>query len=513
VAQVVYSTRLAQLCAATGVETVFIPEQLWTARLTDAFGEAEGNIATADGVTEIEFKVVNTGTANGAVMAAAGYRQAGGPPAAVVLDASQDFLTALDTIGQAARDKLSMVIILIEPDETFNGVTANWAGLVTGVGAVAVPAGDAENISQAMVDIIEGLNKQLPSVLLVDPENLDTEITDESEPRFAAPRTGTVPQASQVGRAAKSLANARWPLIIAGRGARHAKSALVELADTTGALLATSAGAHGLFEDHPFNIGLLGKISTPSTAELARGADVIVSFGCALDDWTTREGKLIDPNATLIQVDTSPWAVGRFLPVSQSLIADAQAVATALDLEISKLLPEAKTGYRTDQTIKRLQTKYWNSRPIPEHQLREDTVDARAFLDRLENVLPRQRTVIVDQSAQAGYATSYLRVLDHQGYMFFPTGAVVAGMGASLAREDRMIVVVTHQSGLMDSLADFRTAVTNLQRGALVVFQQEAPVVEMARYYGLPVHEITSLDQLQEELFENGVVVLAVQQN
>ena len=512
-AQVVYSTRLAQLCAATGVETVFIPEQLWTARLTDAFGEAEGNIATADGVTEIEFKVVNTGTANGAVMAAAGYRQAGGPPAAVVLDASQDFLTALDTIGQAARDKLSMVIILIEPDETFNGVTANWAGLVTGVGAVAVPAGDAENISQAMVDIIEGLNKQLPSVLLVDPENLDTEITDESEPRFAAPRTGTVPQASQVGRAAKSLANARWPLIIAGRGARHAKSALVELADTTGALLATSAGAHGLFEDHPFNIGLLGKISTPSTAELARGADVIVSFGCALDDWTTREGKLIDPNATLIQVDTSPWAVGRFLPVSQSLIADAQAVATALDLEISKLLPEAKTGYRTDQTIKRLQTKYWNSRPIPEHQLREDTVDARAFLDRLENVLPRQRTVIVDQSAQAGYATSYLRVLDHQGYMFFPTGAVVAGMGASLAREDRMIVVVTHQSGLMDSLADFRTAVTNLQRGALVVFQQEAPVVEMARYYGLPVHEITSLDQLQEELFENGVVVLAVQQN
>jgi thiamine pyrophosphate-dependent acetolactate synthase large subunit-like protein len=513
VAQVVYSTRLAQLCAATGVETVFIPEQLWTARLTDAFGEAEGNIATADGVTEIEFKVVNTGTANGAVMAAAGYRQAGGPPAAVVLDASQDFLAALDTIGQAARDKLSMVIILIEPDETFNGVTANWAGLVTGVGAVAVPAGDAENISQAMVDIIEGLNKQLPSVLLVDPENLDTEITDESEPQFAAPRTGAVPQASQVGRAAKSLANARWPLIIAGRGARHAKSALVELADTTGALLATSAGAHGLFEDHPFNIGLLGKISTPSTAELARGADVIVSFGCALDDWTTREGKLIDPNATLIQVDTSPWAVGRFLPVSQSLIADAQAVATALDLEISKLLPEAKTGYRTDQTIKRLQTKYWNSRPIPEHQLREDAVDPRAFLDRLENVLPQQRTVIVDQSAQAGYATSYLRVLDHQGYMFFPTGAVVAGMGASLAREDRMIVVVTHQSGLMDSLADFRTAVANLQRGALVVFQQEAPVVEMARYYGLPVHEITSLDQLQEELFENGVVVLAVQQN
>ena len=184
-----------------------------------------------------------------------------------------------------------------------------------------------------------------------------------------------------------------------------------------------------------------------------------------------------------------------------------------LDLEISKLLSEPKVGYRTEQTRKRLETKYWNSRPIPEHQLREDTVDPRAFLARLEEVLPRQRTVVVDQSAQAGYATNYLRVLDHEGYVFFPSGAVVAGMGASIAREDRMITVVTHESGLMDSLADFRTAVSNLQRGALVVFQQEAPVVEMARYYGLPVHEITSLDQLHEGLFESGVVVLAVQQH
>lgn len=512
-AQVVYSTRLAQLCAATGVETVFIPEELWSSRLTDAFGDAEGNIATADGLTEIDFTVVRTGTANGAVMAAAGYRHAGGPPAAVVLDASVDFIDSLETIGQAVRDKLSMVIVLIEPDEKFNGINANWSDLVTGIGAVAIPAGDAENISQAMVDVIEGLNKQLPSVLLVNPENLDAEITDEAEPQFAAPRTGAIPQASQVTRAAKSLAQARWPLIIAGRGARHAKSAMVELANTTGALLATSAGAHGLFEDHPFHIGMLGKISTPTTAELARGADVIVVFGCALDDWTTREGKLIGPNAVLIQVDTSPWAVGRFVPVSQSLIADAQAVATALDLEVSKLLAEPKVGYRTDQTVERLEKKYWNSRPIPEHQLREDTVDPRAFLERLEEVLPTQRAVIVDKSAQAGYATSYLRVLDHEGYMFFRTGAVVAGMGAALARDDRMIVVVTHESGLMDSLADFRTAVENLQRGALVVFQQEAPVVEMARYYGLPVHEITNLDQLNEEMFASGVVVLAVQQH
>src|SRR5690625_3234739 len=161
-------------------------------------------------------------------------------------------------------------------------------------------------VAKAMCDVMKGLKKHLTAVLLVDPENLDAELTDEAEPEFEAPRTGAVPQASQVTRAAKSLAQARWPLIIAGRGARHAKSSMVALANTTGALLATSAGAHGLFEDQQFNIGTLGRISTPSTAELARGADVIVSFGCALDDWTTREGKLIGPNTVPIQLATSP---------------------------------------------------------------------------------------------------------------------------------------------------------------------------------------------------------------
>src|SRR5699024_5793305 len=142
-------------------------------------------------------------------------------------------------------DKLSMIIILVTPDESFNGITANWASLATGVGAVAVPGGEAQNISQAMVEVIEGLNKQLPAVLLVDPENLDAELTDEAEPEFEAPRTGAVPQASQVTRAAKSLAQARWPLIIAGRGARHAKSSLLALANTSGTLWASAAGAHG----------------------------------------------------------------------------------------------------------------------------------------------------------------------------------------------------------------------------------------------------------------------------
>src|SRR5690625_7634946 len=72
VPQLVYSTRLAQLCAATGVETVFIPEELWNTPLTEAFSDAIGNIDTAEDITRIDVQTVCSGNAVGANMAATG---------------------------------------------------------------------------------------------------------------------------------------------------------------------------------------------------------------------------------------------------------------------------------------------------------------------------------------------------------------------------------------------------------------------------------------------------------
>src|SRR5690606_41906524 len=55
------------------------------------------------------------------------------------------------------------------------------------------------------------------------------------------------PAADDVAALADLLAGAARPVIIAGRGARHARAELLSLADACGALLATSAVAKGLF--------------------------------------------------------------------------------------------------------------------------------------------------------------------------------------------------------------------------------------------------------------------------
>src|SRR5699024_8251313 len=118
------------------------------------------------------------------------------------------------------------------------------------------------------------------------------------------------------------------PVFIAGRGGRGAKSEIMALAQQSGALLATSAVAKGLFNDDAYNLGIAGGIWSTLTAELITEADLIVAFGTALNMWTMRGGKLIGQDTKIVQVDVDDAAIGAHRPVDVGVVADAGATAT-----------------------------------------------------------------------------------------------------------------------------------------------------------------------------------------
>ncbi|NUT56946.1 MAG: thiamine pyrophosphate-binding protein, partial [Thermoleophilia bacterium] len=66
------------------------------------------------------------------------------------------------------------------------------------------------------------------------------------------------PDAEALARAAAIVRAAERPIIVAGRGAITAKAELLEVADLTGSLLATSMMAKGLFDGDARNLGLSG---------------------------------------------------------------------------------------------------------------------------------------------------------------------------------------------------------------------------------------------------------------
>ena len=101
-------------------------------------------------------------------------------------------------------------------------------------------------------------------------------------------------------------------MFVAGRGARSTRRAgcVAALGSRTGALLATSAVAKGLFHGDEWSIDVSGGFSSPVAAELIRDADLIVGWGCALNMWTMRHGRLIAERTVVVQVDDTPEALG-----------------------------------------------------------------------------------------------------------------------------------------------------------------------------------------------------------
>ena len=90
------------------------------------------------------------------------------------------------------------------------------------------------------------------------------------------------------------LAAARRPVLLAGRGAIHAKDSLVRLADRIGAPVCTTLKAKGLFSGHPFDLGVHGTLSTPSTVDVLSTSDCLVVFGAGLNRFTQARGAFVE---------------------------------------------------------------------------------------------------------------------------------------------------------------------------------------------------------------------------
>ena len=161
-------------------------------------------------------------------------------------------------------------------------------------------------------------------------------------------------------RGARSTGPQR-PVFIAGRGARHAGPDVAALAERCGALLATSAVANGLFAGDAWSLGISGGFATPLAVELITGADLVVAWGASLTMWTTRHGALIGPDATVVQVDDDPTALGAQRPVHLGVLGDVGATARDVLAAVA-----GGPGQRTEEVAKRIAAEgRWNDLPLP----------------------------------------------------------------------------------------------------------------------------------------------------
>src|SRR6218665_2155859 len=254
-----------------------------------------------------------------------------------------------------------------------------------------------------------------------------------------------------IGALAELLKTAERPVFIAGRGGRGtaARAALLALADDVGALLAEGAVAKGLFAGQPWAIDVAGGFSSPLTAELIAGADVVVGWGSALNMWTTGHGRLLGKDVRLVQVDLDVEAIGRNRPVALGIVGDVAATAQATS-ERLRTQGHRRRGYRTppqQQQQQRIDAAIlWRDTPY------DDTgttakIDPRTLSIVLDDLIPTDRVVGVDSGNFMGYPSMYLRVPDENSFAFTQAFqsiglGLATGIGTALAQPGRFPVLV-----------------------------------------------------------------------
>ncbi len=142
----------------------------------------------------------------------------------------------------------------------------------------------------------------------------------------------TAPPAAQLREAAALLRKARRPLVIAGGGVHYsdAAAALLAFAEATGIPVAVSqAGKGALLESHPLGLGAVGVTGTLAANRIATEADVIVTVGTRLSDFTTAsKAQFQHPGVRFIGINTQ--AMDAHKHGALPLVGDARATLDAL---------------------------------------------------------------------------------------------------------------------------------------------------------------------------------------
>ncbi len=192
-------------------------------------------------------------------------------------------------------------------------------------------------------------------VLLDMPMDVQAEAA-EVELRDPAPRTRPRPDADAVERAARLLAGAKRPVIVAGGGVIGAEATdeLRAVAERLGAPVVTTWNGKGAIDEtHPLAGQTIGDTGSTIGNALSSSADVILAIGCRFVDWSAsswRRGVTFAiPPTKLIQLEIDEREIGKNYPAEVALVGDATAGLRDLLDALGSGDPSTAYGHEVDR--------------------------------------------------------------------------------------------------------------------------------------------------------------------
>lgn len=284
-------------------------------------------------------------------------------------------------------------------------------------------------------------------------------------------------------QAAKILAEAKFPVIIAGGGVvmADAQAKAIKLAEYLSAPVVTSYLHNDAFPaGHPLLCGPLGYQGSKAAMKVIQQADVVLALGSRLGPFGTLPQHDIDywpKNAKLIQVDSNHRVIGLVKPITVGVCGDAGAAAgeilDRLETMNEKIASRGNKDARLAEVKK--QQDAWEGE-LTEWSMKDGSpIAPRRALRELEKAMPKNAMVTTDIGNICSVSNSYLRFdkpksffaamsFGNCGYAF-PTA-----IGAKVAAPDRPAVAYVGDGAWGMSLQETLTCVRENIPVTAVVF-------------------------------------------
>ncbi len=346
-------------------------------------------------------------------------------------------------------------------------------------------------------------------------------------------RNANLPVASinDLSKTIDKILTSSQPIIIAGGGIKNTNGYqdVINLAKILNIPIVASAG-HGDVIPFGENLyaGQMGPRGNPIASKLVKEADVILALGTRLGfNSTFFSYENINKQASIIQVEIDPTALGRYFPISIGICADARTVAKQLYLQISKKKEINKIEKWTQIFIK--ERKNYLKIRDDNAEINKTPIQPSGLFKTLRDVLPKDSAVTLDAGTLCLQATDMLNYSNPPS-LFTPLDfglvgfSFACGLGVKLAKPERPVISLMGDGGFGMTISELSTAVqynintvtivmNNKSWGAEKAYQRDfygeryigadinnPPFDKVAELYGAKGFHVEKISELKEAI-------------
>jgi acetolactate synthase-1/2/3 large subunit len=354
---------------------------------------------------------------------------------------------------------------------------------------------DTADLPRVMKEAFHIARTGRPGPVLID---LPRDVLEESA-EFDYPEQAHIPSykptldgsAPQVRKAARAIARAKRPLILAGHG--------VLIAGATGELrtfaeraqipvITTLLGIGSFPAQHVLHLGMPGMHGQALCNYAIDQADLLVAVGMRFDDRVTGKISSFAPNAEVIHIDIDPAELGKNVRVDIPIVGDARRVLHALNREV-----EQTTRPQWLEEIERLRANH--PHPLPAGS----RLSGEAVVAELSALTEGRATVVTGVGQHQMWAAQHYRFAEPDRWLtsggLGTMGYEVPGaMGAAFARPGEQVWSIGGDGGFQMTLAELATVAEHRLRVRFIILNN---------------NQLGMVRQLQDLFYERQRVAIA----